>query len=81
MCEPSHYISRMTYQEQIIQEMLAYCKVAGISPATLGREAGQGGNFFARMKQGKQAFPSTIEGIRLHMEENPPEARKRKSNP
>lgn len=58
--------------EALIAEIDAYCGQAGISPATLGRQAGQGGNFYKRLREGRRSWPETMEKVRQYMRENPP---------
>lgn len=55
----------------LISEMEAYAKRAGISPATVGRNAGQGGTFYGRLRKGCRAWPETIEKVRAYMRANP----------
>lgn len=35
----------------------------GISPSTVGERAGQGGQFYARLKEGKRVWPETAEKV------------------
>jgi hypothetical protein len=36
----------------------------GISPATVGMRAGQGGQFYQRLVEGKRVWPETAEAVR-----------------
>ncbi len=63
--------------KQLKAEIDAYCAAAGISPATLGSRAGQGGHFYKRLSAGKRSWPETIEAVRRYMQDHPPEAAKR----
>ena len=64
----------------ILAEMDDYAKAAGIAPATIGKEAGQGGQFYGRLMAGKRAWPETIAKVRAYMAANPPTRRGRGRN-
>ena len=64
----------------ILAEMDDYAKAAGIAVGTIGKEAGQGGNFYARLQSGKRAWPETIAKVRAYMAANPPTRRGRGRN-
>lgn len=54
----------MNPSQSLVAEMEAAAKVLGIEPSTLGERAGQGGRFFARLKEGKRAWPETVQKVR-----------------
>ena len=62
----------MTEIERLVSEIETYARRAGISPSTVGERAGQGGRFYKRLKEGRRAWPDTIEKVRRYMEDNPP---------
>jgi hypothetical protein len=45
-------------------EMEAAAARLGIEPSTLGERAGQGGRFYARLKDGKRVWPETAAKVR-----------------
>lgn len=66
-CEKSHYgrvMEQMTLSQTLIAEMEAAASRIGIEPSTLGERAGQGGRFYARLKEGKRVWPETAEKVR-----------------
>jgi len=36
----------------------------GIAPSTVGERAGQGGKFYARLKEGRRVWPDTADRVR-----------------
>ena len=62
----------MTEIERLVSEIETYARRSGISPSTVGERAGQGGLFYRRLKEGRRAWPDTIEKVRRYMSDNPP---------
>lgn len=62
----------MSTHDDLLSEMDTYSAEAGITPQTLGRLAGQGGNFYKRLKEGKRSWPETMDKVRDWMRRNPP---------
>ena len=54
----------MTYIEQLRADIEAAAEQLGIKPSTLGEKAGQGGQFYKRLVEGKQVWPQTAENVR-----------------
>lgn len=60
----------MDQKQQLILEIEACAKRLGVSPSTIGERAGQGGQFFSRLKGGKHRFwPETLEKVRAKVRE------------
>lgn len=60
LCEASHYPDRMeSTSQQLVDEMERAAAALGLAPSTIGREAGQGGRFYARIKAGARVWPET----------------------
>ena len=57
----------MSEIEKLISELEGYAAEFGLSPATLGERVGQGGRFYARLKEGRRVWPETIEKVRDRM--------------
>lgn len=55
----------------LLSEIDAYCSARGITPQTFGRLAGQGGNFYNRLRDGRRAWPETVAKVRKFMVDNP----------
>ena len=62
----------MTDIDILKHELEEYARRAGISVSTLGRLAGQGGDFYQRISRGCRVWPETSEKVRAYMAENPP---------
>ena len=54
----------ITETQQLVSEIEAVADLLGISASTVGERAGQGGQFYARLKAGKRAWPETIQTVR-----------------
>lgn len=72
-CGPSHYAPSMNEEERqrLIASMRAYADQVGIAPSTLGRLAGNGGDFYARLTAGNRIWPETGRKVTDYMAENP----------
>lgn len=46
--------------EELIETLEAVAPKLGLSPGTLGERAGQGGQFYRRLKNGKRSWPETV---------------------
>lgn len=57
--------------DDLIKEIEAYCKAAGIAPTTFGRLSGAGGTFISRLRAGGGCTMRTVEKIRQYMADNP----------
>lgn len=55
--------------EQLRAEMEAAAATLGIEPSTLGQRAGQGGHFYARLKDGRRVWPETVAKVRAKISE------------
>ena len=53
----------MDNSTNLATEMEAAAAALGMSPSTIGREAGQGGRFYARIKGGARHWPETREKV------------------
>lgn len=42
----------------------------GVAPSTVGERAGQGGRFYARLKDGRRCWPETDAAVRKWIEDN-----------
>lgn len=47
-----------------MREMRQFAGASGMSVSTLGRLAGCGGNFYARLESGRRAWPETVQKVR-----------------
>ena len=56
-----------TDTEQLISEIEAAAAALGLSPSTVGERAGQGGQFYARLKRGARAWPETVKTVRVRI--------------
>jgi hypothetical protein len=56
-----------TLSEQLAREIEAAAARLGIEPSTVGERAGQGGRFYARLKEGKRVWPETAEKVRARI--------------
>lgn len=54
----------MTQSKQLQIEIEAAAEAMGISPSTLGERCGQGGQFYARLVNGKRIWPETAQKVR-----------------
>ena len=65
-----NYISmrRMTINHDLIITMEQAAGALGISPSTVGERAGQGGQFYARLKAGKRVWPDTVSRVLAEIE-------------
>jgi hypothetical protein len=59
-----------TLSQELVAEMEAAASRIGIEPSTLGERAGQGGRFYARLKEGKRVWPETAQKIRDWINDN-----------
>jgi hypothetical protein len=59
-----------TLTQELAAEMEAAASRIGIEPSTLGERAGQGGRFYARLKEGKRVWPETAQKIRDWIDEH-----------
>lgn len=50
--------------EILAAEIEAAADAMGIAPSTVGKLAGQGGNFYKRLKSGKRVWPETAASVR-----------------
>jgi len=57
-------MEHMTLSQTLVAEMEAAASKLGIEPSTLGERAGQGGRFYARLKDGKRVWPETATKVR-----------------
>lgn len=60
--------------QDLLAEIRAYCRDAGLEPSVLGRRAVQDSKFVARLEAGGQCLPSTMAKVRRYMAEHPPKA-------
>jgi len=60
----------MDQQTSLIAEIEAAASALGIAPSTVGERAGQGGRFYARLKEGRRAWPETAERVRSWIRAN-----------
>lgn len=68
MIELVKYYTRMSALSQEMKaELEAAAALLGKAPSTIGREAGQGGRFYARMCAGKRCWPETADRVRAHI--------------
>lgn len=67
-------MEHMTLTDTLRAEMEAAASRIGIEPSTLGERAGQGGRFYARLKEGKRVWPETAEKVRKWIADNATEA-------
>jgi len=58
-----------TPAEQIKAEIEAVAKILSIAPSTVGKRAGQGGQFYTRLTEGKRVWPETAAKVRKRLEE------------
>jgi hypothetical protein len=63
-------MEQMTLTETLRAEMEAAAARLGIEPSTLGERAGQGGRFYARLKDGKRVWPETAAKVRQWIADN-----------
>lgn len=56
-----------TASEQLADEIEATARALNMQPTTIGRIAGQGGNFYERLRAGKRVWPETSEKVRARM--------------
>lgn len=59
----------MITTEQLIAAIEAKATEAGLSPSTVGEKTGQGGQFYARLKDGKRVWPDTAERVMERLEQ------------
>ena len=59
--------------DELIREIEAYCRRAGISPATLCVRAVGNSRLYNRLTRGGECLPRTIARLRRYMAEHPPE--------
>lgn len=57
-------MEQMNLTQILLAEMEAAAASLGIEPSTLGERAGQGGQFYARLKEGKRVWPETAQKVR-----------------
>ncbi len=57
-------MEQMNLTQILLAEMEAAAASLGIEPSTLGERAGQGGRFYARLKEGKRVWPETAQKVR-----------------
>lgn len=57
-------MEQITLTQTLLAEMEAAAARLGIEPSTLGAKAGQGGYFYARLKEGKRVWPETAAKVR-----------------
>lgn len=48
----------------ILSEIEAAAETLSKSPSTIGRDVGQGGRFYARLKGGARVWPETADNVR-----------------
>jgi hypothetical protein len=53
-----------TEADTLCVEIEAAAARLGIAPSTVGERAGQGGKFYARLKEGRRVWPDTAERVR-----------------
>lgn len=49
--------------QTLISEIEATAAELGIAPSTVGERAGQGGQFYKRLCEGKRVWPDTAEAV------------------
>lgn len=54
----------MTDAQNLITEIENAATSLGIAPSTVGERAGQGGRFYARLKEGRRVWPETANKVR-----------------
>tara|TARA_R100001369_G_scaffold79583_1_gene109639 strand:- start:728 stop:1012 length:285 start_codon:yes stop_codon:yes gene_type:complete len=54
----------MTQSNQLRTDIEVAAKALGVSPSTVGEKAGQGGQFYSRLVNGKRVWPETAEKVR-----------------
>lgn len=59
----------MTEAETLLRELEDAAAELGLSPATVGRIAGQGGHFYKRLKSGRRVWPETARAVRERIQE------------
>ena len=57
----------LTDTQKLALEIEAVAEVHNIAPSTVGERAGQGGQFYSRIKAGKRAWPETIQAVRAKL--------------
>lgn len=54
----------MSTTETLKAEIEATAEKLGIAPSTVGKRAGQGGQFYQRLCDGKRVWPETADAVR-----------------
>lgn len=58
--------------KKLLSEIEEFAERVGCAPSVVGRKAGQGGRFYARLKEGRRCWPETAEKVREYMSLNDP---------
>lgn len=59
----------MITTEQIIAAIEAKAGETGLKPSTIGERAGQGGQFYSRLKRGARVWPETADAVMKRLEQ------------
>ena len=56
----------------LISDIERAAAALGVSPSTIGERAGQGGRFYARLKEGARVWPETAQKVQGWISANVP---------
>jgi hypothetical protein len=62
----------MEQTSQLIAEIETAAARLGLAPSTVAERAGQGGRFYARLKDGARCWPDTAAKVRAWIADNVP---------